>query len=49
MQTGDDASSTSLTACPWIRAALASGDVKVMLAVLVHHPAEKCPARREAA
>jgi hypothetical protein len=33
-------------ACPWIRAALALGDYQVMAAVLVHHPAELCPARR---
>ncbi len=38
-----------LTGCPLIRAALSIGDYRVMLAVLVYHPASLCPARREAA
>ena len=35
--------------CPLIAAALRIGDYEVMLAVAELHPAELCPARREAA
>jgi hypothetical protein len=36
----------SVTRCPLVRGALASGDVKVMLAVITYHPKVHCAAAR---
>jgi hypothetical protein len=32
--------------CPWLAAALRSGDFKILAAVITYHPAERCPAAR---